>query len=70
MQRQFTVVVERGQSGILVGHVPGLHGAHSQGANLDELMENMKEVIELCVEESGDEAEPEFEFVGVHRLAV
>ncbi len=33
-------------------------------------MKNMKEVIELCMEESGDDAEPEFEFVGVHRLAV
>lgn len=31
-----------------VGVVPGIPGAHSQGATLDELQANMKEVLELC----------------------
>jgi len=37
---------------LYVGFVPGIPGAHSQGATLDELQENLKEVIELCLEEN------------------
>lgn len=70
MKREFTVVIERGESGMLVGYVPGMHGAHSQAETLDELLANMREVIELCLEEMGAEVEPELEFVGIHRVAV
>lgn len=35
--------------------VPGMPGAHTQGATLDELQKNLKEVLELCIEgRSGD----------------
>jgi predicted RNase H-like HicB family nuclease len=37
---------------LYVGIVPGIKGAHSQGATLDELQQNLKEVLELCLEES------------------
>jgi predicted RNase H-like HicB family nuclease len=30
---------------------PGIPGAHTQGASLDELNANLKEVPELCLEE-------------------
>jgi predicted RNase H-like HicB family nuclease len=33
--------------------VPGIRGAHTQAATLDELPHNLKEVLELCVEEDG-----------------
>ena len=35
---------------LYVGIVPGMPGAHSQGATLDELRDNLKEVLELCLE--------------------
>ena len=34
---------------LFVGIVPGIRGAHTQGATLDELRANMKEVLELCI---------------------
>ena len=34
-----------------VGIVPGIPSAHTQGATLDELRENLKEVLELCLGE-------------------
>lgn len=37
-----------------VGVVPGVPGAHTQAASLDELNQNLKEVLELCLEESAD----------------
>jgi len=65
----FTAVVERcPDTGLYVGYVPGLPGAHSQGKTLDELRENLKEVIELLLEEG--EPEVESEFVGIQTIAV
>ena len=48
--------------------MPGFPGAHSQGATLDELNENTKEVIEMLL----DDAEPrlESEFVGTQNVVV
>ncbi|MFH1777030.1 MAG: type II toxin-antitoxin system HicB family antitoxin [Candidatus Omnitrophota bacterium] len=34
-----------------VGIVHGIPGAHTQAENLDKLQKNLKEVIELCLEE-------------------
>ena len=31
--------------------MPGIPGAHTQAATLDELNRNLKEVLELCLEE-------------------
>ena len=70
MKREFTVVVERGEDGYLIGSVPGLHGAHSQGATLDELMENMREVIELCLEDADEQDDLPTKVIGIHRIAV
>ncbi len=39
---------------LYVGIVPGIRGAHTQAASLDELRQKLKEVLELCLEESGD----------------
>ncbi len=36
---------------IVCGMIPGIPGAHSQGRTVDELHENLKEMITLCVEE-------------------
>jgi predicted RNase H-like HicB family nuclease len=52
--RAFTAVVERcPDTGLYVGYVPGFPGAHSQGETMDELGKNLKEVIELLLEEGG-----------------
>jgi predicted RNase H-like HicB family nuclease len=36
---------------LYVGIVPGIPGAHTQAATLDELRDNLKEVLELCLGE-------------------
>lgn len=38
---------------LYVGIVPGIKGAHTQGASLEELQENLIEVLELCLEDRG-----------------
>jgi predicted RNase H-like HicB family nuclease len=61
--RTFTAVVERDpQTKLLVGYVPGFAGAHSQGATLEELRNNLREVIAMLLEDG--EPQREAEFVG------
>jgi len=49
--RTFTAYVEWDpETKLYVGVVPGIPGAHTQAATLDELQENLREVLELCLE--------------------
>jgi predicted RNase H-like HicB family nuclease len=67
--KSYTAVIEKcPDTGLYVGYVPGFPGAHSQGETMDELNKNLKEVIEMLLEE----VEPimESEFVGTQTIAV
>ncbi|HBL17361.1 MAG: hypothetical protein A2X36_11065 [Elusimicrobia bacterium GWA2_69_24] len=60
MTYRFTAVIERDrETGLYIGIVPGLPGAHTQAASLDELSKNLAEVVELCLEESSSGGIPE-----------
>jgi predicted RNase H-like HicB family nuclease len=67
--RNFDVVVEQDpDTRLYVGYVPGWPGAHSQAESLDELQINLKEVIELLLEDGDPKLESEF--VGLQRIQV
>jgi predicted RNase H-like HicB family nuclease len=68
MKREFFVVIERDEDGYYVGEVQQLRGCYSQGKTIDELMGNMREVIELCLED--DQAEVSTEFIGVQKVTL
>ena len=67
-QREFFVVIERDEDGMYVGEVPQLRACYSQGKTIDELLANMREVVELCLEE--EEQDDFTEFVGVQKIMV
>jgi predicted RNase H-like HicB family nuclease len=69
MARQFDVVVERDEEGWYVGSVPALPGCHTQARSLDELMERVREAIELCLAVEGDDHD-ELDFAGVQRVSI
>nr|WP_045214065.1 type II toxin-antitoxin system HicB family antitoxin [Desulfonatronovibrio magnus] len=48
MNQDFYVVIEKDEDGYFVGEVPALRGCYSQGKTIEELMQNMKEAIEMC----------------------
>ena len=66
--REFYVVIEKDEDGFFVGEVPQLRGCYTQGKTLDELMANIKEVIELCLEDESIGDLPEF--VGIHKIKI
>lgn len=69
--KTFTAYIEwDSETKLYVGIVPGIAGAHTQGATLDELKANLKEVLELCLEEYGDSLEDLPQFVGLQQIEV
>ncbi len=65
----YVAVIERDiDTGYYVGFVPNFPGAHTQAETLDELYANLREVIELLLEDG----EPTFEaeFVGTQLIAI
>ena len=67
-KRDFYMLVERDEDGFFVGEVPQLKACYSQGRTLDELTQNIKEVIVMCLEE--EEIEETSEFVGIQKVTI
>jgi predicted RNase H-like HicB family nuclease len=67
--KAYTAIIEQcPDTGMYVGYVPGFPGAHSQAGSLDELNANLKEVIEMLLEEG--EPKLEGQFVGIQTVTV
>lgn len=65
----FTAIIEKcPDTGLYVSYVPGFPGAHTQAETLDELQRNLREVIELLLENG--EPDLETEFVGTQAVMV
>ncbi|MBI5562314.1 MAG: type II toxin-antitoxin system HicB family antitoxin [Deltaproteobacteria bacterium] len=69
---KITAYIERDQeTGFYVAIVPGIPGAHTQAETLDELQRNLKEVVELCLEEMDSETKERLpEFIGIQQIEV
>ena len=67
--KTFTAIVEKDpETQLYVGYIPGFPGAHSQGETLDELQENLREVIEMLLED--EEIVFETEFIGTQQIII
>lgn len=49
--KEFFVVIEQGQDGLLIAEVPQLQGCYTQARTLKELLERTREAIALCLED-------------------
>ncbi|MBS7644423.1 MAG: type II toxin-antitoxin system HicB family antitoxin [Candidatus Bathyarchaeia archaeon] len=56
---EFDIVIMEDETGGYVAFVPALPGCHTQGDTLEELMENVKEAIELYLETLTEEEKGE-----------
>lgn len=54
-QKQFKVIVERGDDGYFVASVPALPGCYTQAKTLEQLNKRVREAIELCLEVAQDD---------------
>ena len=52
MPKNFVAVIQKDkESGMYVGTIPSVIGAHTIGETLEELQEKLQEVLALCLEE-------------------
>ncbi len=50
--KAYTAIIEKcPDTNLYIGYVPGFPGAHTQAETLDELNSNLKEVIEMLLED-------------------
>ena len=68
----FTAQIEKDvESGMYIGIVPNLPGAHTQAKSLDELQKKLQEVISLCIESmTKKEINDLPQFIGFQQLSV
>lgn len=50
---EFTVIIEKDEDGYYVAEVPDLKGCYTQGKSMDEVLKNIGEVIDICLEAEG-----------------
>jgi predicted RNase H-like HicB family nuclease len=57
------VIVERGEDGYFVAHIPSLKGCWSQGKTKEEALQNIREAIDLYLEPDPTELTEDQEIV-------
>ncbi len=65
----FDVIIEQDEDGIYVARVPEIEGCYTQGKTLQEVLERIKEAIEVCLEADKEEINL-MRFVGIQRIQV
>jgi predicted RNase H-like HicB family nuclease len=65
------IILEQDEDGFYIASCPFFKGCHSYGKTIEEAMENIKEVIEMCLEELEEEEKKNLNrFVGLMELEV
>ena len=65
----FNVIIEQDEDGVYVARVPEIEGCYTQGKTLQEVLERIKEAIEVCLEADDEEITP-MKFVGIQIVQV
>jgi predicted RNase H-like HicB family nuclease len=69
----FQVIVEQDEAGHFVAECPSLKACYTQGKTYEEVIENIKDVIALCLEDYKARQKPvprQPEIIGVKRLEI
>ena len=71
---RFQVIIEQDEDGFYVADVPALAGCHTQGRTFEEALENIRDVIGMCIQEmreDGKAIETQYpEVVGIKTLEI
>ncbi len=69
-QKQFHVVIEKGEDGYYIATTIELPGCHTQAKNLKELDKRIKEAIQVYLEAEGIDSTTLPEFIAVKKVKV
>lgn len=67
----YLVVIEQDESGVYIAKVPDISGCYTQGKTVNQVMERIKEAIEVCLEaDKSQEKHQPLKFIGVQQIEV
>ena len=66
---KYRIIIEQDEDGIYVAKVSEIEGCYTQGKTLQEVLERIKEAIEVCLKADKEEVNP-MRFVGIQIVQV
>lgn len=64
---QFTILIEQDEGGMYVAKVPDIPGCYTQGKTISQVLERVKEAIQVCLE--SEDVKP-MKFIGLQQIQV
>ncbi|MEK6981626.1 MAG: type II toxin-antitoxin system HicB family antitoxin [Candidatus Micrarchaeota archaeon] len=68
--KEYEVVIEQDENKVYVAYVPELPGCHTEGDTINEVVENIKEAMDLYLEYTQSKVENPMKFIEVRKVAV
>ncbi len=65
----FVVLIEQDSQGWFVAKVPSIQGCYTQGKSIPQVLERIKEAIQVCLEAEEIEL-PQMKFIGLQTVQV
>jgi len=65
----FTVLIEQDEEGWYVATVPDIQGCYTQGRTIPEVLDRIREAIEVCLEGDKEEIKP-MKFIGLQQIQI
>jgi predicted RNase H-like HicB family nuclease len=64
------ILIEQGEDNIYIVSCPVFKGCHSYGKTLDEALINIREVIEICIDEEKEQVTGLNRFIGFREMQI
>ncbi|MBI5076852.1 type II toxin-antitoxin system HicB family antitoxin [Candidatus Falkowbacteria bacterium] len=64
----FTAYIEQDEDGMFIGSVPSIPSCYAQGKTQKELLDNLQEVLKLCLRNLDTKPFDKTKFVGIQNL--
>ena len=68
--KHYPVLIEQDEDNMYIVSCPSFKGCHSYGETIDEAMDNIREAIELCLEEEQDNFNKTNRFIGFREMQI
>ena len=65
---QFTVYIEQDEDGMFIGSIPSIPSCHAQGRTQQEMLNNLAEVVKLCLRNLDKKEIEHNRFVGIQNI--
>lgn len=72
-KHDFQIIIEQDEAGLFVAECPALKACYAQGETYEEVMVNIKDVMDLCLQEFKANGQPvprQSEIIGVRHVEV